>query len=102
MNDTADAGQSLTLRLVGRRSTRTPITAVVTLKDVEPIVRDQLAGGGSYQAANELDMHFGLGQKSDVGLTVRWPNGAEQSLDQVPSGYWIVREDEQRTWSVPF
>lgn len=102
LNDTADAGHSLTLRLVGRRCTRTPITAVVTLKDVEPIVRDQLAGGGSYQAASEMEMHFGLGKESDSGLTVRWPNGAEQSLDHVPSGYWIVREGEQRAWSVPF
>lgn len=102
INDTADAGQSLTLRLVGRRSTRTPITAVVTLKDFEPIVRDQLAGGGSYQAANDMELHFGLGQKSGSALTVRWPNGTEQPLEQVASGFWIVREGEPRAWSLPF
>ena len=53
-------------------------------------------GGGSYLSASDPRVRFGLGAKEKVGrLTVRWANGAEQSVDGLAADrYWRVTEGE--------
>ena len=51
----------------------------------------EVRGGGSYYAQNDLRVHFGLGKTASVErIEVRWPNGLEEqwsapSIDQIVS-----------------
>ena len=47
-NVTPSAGNSLVLKLVGRTCCRTPVTARVTLRGVDPQACEQLVGGGGH------------------------------------------------------
>ncbi len=102
MNETSPAGNSLVLRLIGRRCTRTPIPARVTLSDAKPIQMDQLVGGGSYQACSANELHFGLGDRQGAKLTVQWPDGSVDDVPKVSKGWRILRQGEQSCWSIPF
>jgi tetratricopeptide (TPR) repeat protein len=76
----SEGGHSLTLRLVGRESSRDAIGA--TIKIVHGKIRRVLArtGGGSYQSASEPRNHVGLGCDTSVeSIEVKWPSGATNS-----------------------
>ena len=102
VNETSPAGNSLVLRLIGRRCTRTPIPARVTLTDAQPIQMDQMVGGGSYQACSANELHFGLGDRQGAKLTVQWPDGSVDDVPEVSKGWRILRQGEQSCWSIPF
>jgi hypothetical protein len=74
-------GAKLTLEAGGRRLVRT------------------VKGGGSYCSSSDRRVLFGLGRDeaapATCRLTVRWPGGAEQTLDGLAADrYWRVREGE--------
>jgi hypothetical protein len=74
-------GARLTLEVGGRRLVRT------------------VKGGGSYCSSSDRRVLFGLGRDEAAPaacrLTVRWPGGAEQTLDGLtPDHYWRIREGE--------
>ena len=49
--------------------------------------RCQVAGGSSYLSAPEKTLTFGLGTASKIdSLEIRWPDGATQTLTDVPGG----------------
>jgi tetratricopeptide (TPR) repeat protein len=75
-NQSARAGHFLTLRLEGTRSNRDAIGAVVTVVAEGKRQVKHRIGGGSYLAAGDPALHFGLGQASKVeAVEVRWPSG---------------------------
>jgi hypothetical protein len=40
---------------------------------------DEVRGGGSYYAQNDLRVHFGVGTDAKIDrVEVRWPNGVEE------------------------
>jgi hypothetical protein len=68
------------VRLVGTRSNRSAIGARLRLTSANGTQVDEVRGGGSYYAQNDLRVHFGLGEATSVDrLTVRWPSGLEES-----------------------
>jgi hypothetical protein len=44
----------------------------------------ELKSGSSLGAGNDLALHFGLGSAEIVSVTVRWPNGVEQTYYDAP------------------
>jgi hypothetical protein len=69
----------LAVRLVGVQSNRSAIGARLRVTAGGVTQVDEVRGGGSYYAQNDLRPHFGLGAASKVDrLEVRWPNGLEE------------------------
>jgi enediyne biosynthesis protein E4 len=69
----------ITLKLVGTRSNRSAIGARVRVRTAGGTQVDEVRGGGSYYAQNDLRVHFGLGRDAKIDrVEVRWPNGLEE------------------------
>jgi hypothetical protein len=102
VNDTPDlfrtnapAGRSwLIVRLVGRRSNRSAIGARVRASAGDRTQTQEVRGGGSYYAQNDLRVHFGLGDAVRVDrLDVRWPTGLEETWTDVPVNRILTLEE---------
>jgi hypothetical protein len=77
-------GHWLLLRLRGVQSNRSAIGARVTITAGGVTQINEVRGGGSYLAQNDLRVHFGLGSATAVDrLVVRWPNGREETWRHV-------------------
>jgi len=67
------------VRLVGAQSNRSAIGARVRVTAGGVTQVEEVRGGGSYYAQNDLRPTFGLGRASRVDrLEIRWPNGLEE------------------------
>lgn len=79
-NDTAPAGAWLQLELVGTKSNRSGVGAVVTIDlGRQSLVRTRQAGSG-YCSCGEERLLIGVGDASRVPrVTVRWPGGLQES-----------------------
>ena len=82
----APAGRSwLIVKLVGRKSNRSAIGARVRAIVGDRTETQEVRGGGSYYAQNDLRVHFGLAGAARVDrLEVRWPTGLEETWTDVP------------------
>lgn len=75
-NRTPQAGNSLTLRLIGVDSNRSAINARVTWKTPHGDRLAELTGGDGYYCSNERIFQLGLGQLTEIpSLTIHWPSG---------------------------
>jgi hypothetical protein len=88
---TAAANRSLRIKLVGTKSNRDGIGAVVKLTAGGETQTEMLRSGSSYLSASELALTFGLGQhdKAD-SIEIRWPSGQLDRLSAVPAGATIT------------
>ncbi len=74
----------ITLKLVGVQSNRDAIGARVRCVTGDVQQWQEVRGGGSYLSQNDFRVHFGLASSTKVDrLDVRWPNGVEESWDQL-------------------
>jgi hypothetical protein len=82
---TAPAGRGwLLVKLVGGSSNRSAIGARVRAIVGKDVQTQEVRGGGSYYAQNDLRVHFGFGQAARLDrLEVRWPGGLEESWTDV-------------------
>jgi enediyne biosynthesis protein E4 len=102
VNDTPDLfrtkppdGRSwLTVKLVGHKSNRSAIGARVRAIAGDRVQVQEVRGGGSYYAQNDLRVHFGLGDAARVDrVEVRWPDGMEESWTDVPANRILTLEE---------
>ena len=71
----------LRVRLVGTRSNRMGIGARVTAMAGNQRWRAECTTGGSYLAASDARIHFGLGAVSAIdSIEVRWPSGRQSVI----------------------
>ena len=78
------ANHSLRVRLLGTRSNRDGIGAVVKLTAGEETQWQMLRSGSSYLSQSELILTFGLGQRTQADLLeVRWPSGQVDRLEKI-------------------
>ena len=74
----------VTLALVGTKSNRNAIGARVRSVAAGIAHWDEVRGGGSYLSQNDFRVHFGLGDAARIEhVDVRWPNGLEESWDDL-------------------
>ncbi len=93
-----DGGHHLTLRLEGTASNRDAVGARVSVTAGGPARVAWRLGGGSYQAAGDPRLHFGLGDADRVeSIEIRWPSGRVDRLGPLPAdaGY-LIREGAPR------
>jgi hypothetical protein len=90
-NETPNAGHYLSLSLIGTgRSPRDAFGARVTVtpeggSDGVPRVRI-CQTAGSYLSASDARVHVGLGTAAQASVTVRWPDGREQTWPGLSTG----------------
>ena len=99
-NDSANAGHWLQLDLEGTISNRSAIGAVVKilLESGGDTIKSQIVGGVSAHSQDSSIMHFGVGDRTVVKrVTVRWPQGGETSLFNVPTDQLLELSEEDAT-----
>ena len=97
-NVTPSHGSFLTIRLRGTKSSRDAIGAQVTVIVGDRRLVRQLVAGDGYQASNQRQLIFGLGDAAAVeSLQIRWPSGVEQSWSELPiNAEFLVLESDNR------
>ncbi|MEJ7591348.1 MAG: CRTAC1 family protein [Planctomycetaceae bacterium] len=90
-NETS-CGDSVTLRLIGTASSRTPIGAKIRVLGSRLHTEEQLIGGGSFQAACVNEIHIAGIPAAALNLEIIWPNGFVETVQLPGQGQWAIRE----------
>jgi hypothetical protein len=100
----APANRSLRLKLVGTKSNRDGIGAVVRLTSGGETQTQMLRSGSSYLSSSELVLTFGLAQHDQAdAIEIRWPSGQVDHLANVAAGQTIMAtEGKRETASRPY
>ena len=92
-NDVSGDGHWLKVKLVGVKSNRSAIGARVTARYGNRVQAQEVLSQSSFYSANDMRLHFGLGDAKTADLEIRWPNGSREKLTQVAANRLItVRE----------
>jgi hypothetical protein len=85
---------SLRIKLVGTKSNRDGIGAIVTLKSASDSQWKMLRSGSSYLSQSELVLTFGLGQKTKTdSVEIQWPSGQRDRLANVAAGQTLMVQE---------
>ena len=88
-NDVAAGQRSLRLRLVGTKSNRDAIGAVVRVSTPDGTQSRMVRTGSSYLSQSELAVTFGLGRRDAVQrAAIEWPSGRTQEFKNVRAGMY--------------
>ena len=83
-NDGGNKNNWLSVRLVGTKSNRSGLDAVVRVESVSGKQQQTVHSGSSYCSQSDLNLTFGLKQDKTVSrLTVEWPSGKTQQLENI-------------------
>lgn len=86
LNTTSNQNHWLKLTLEGTESNRDAIGAKAILERTDGMtIYQEVKAGGSYQSASTKALFFGLDDAAVEKLTIRWPSGNIQVLDEIPS-----------------
>jgi hypothetical protein len=86
-NDRSDGNRGIRLRLVGTKSNRDAIGAVVRLTAGGVTQTRVVRSGSSYLSQSELPLTFGLGPRDRADLVVvAWPSGRTEEFKSVAAG----------------
>ena len=89
-NKSTGQGHWLAIKLVGSKSNRDGVGCQITVKCNGFEKTAWRTGGGSFQAAGDGRLHFGLGQATMVQeLEVRWPSGTVDRLQTIKANQQI-------------
>ena len=84
-NDGSTANHWVEVLLIGTKSNRDGIGAVLKLTAGDMVRVDQAKGGTSYMSASDPRIHFGLGKHAKIdSLAITWPSGQVDHLTAVP------------------
>jgi enediyne biosynthesis protein E4 len=85
------ANRSLRVKLVGTKSNRDGIGAIVRATAAGGTQTQMMRSGSSYLSASELTLTFGLAQREKAeSLEITWPSGQVDHLANVAAGQTIV------------
>ena len=92
-NDARNDNHWLKLKLIGTKSNRSAIGAVVRVTAGGLRQRQDVLSQSSFYSQSDLRLHFGLGQAKEADVEIRWPSGMIQNLRGVRAGQTVtVRE----------
>jgi enediyne biosynthesis protein E4 len=93
-NQTQTKNHWLTLLLVGHKSNRDAVGAVIKVTTGKGSQWWTVSTAGSYLSASDKRAHFGLGMEDHaVSVEIRWPSGIVQTLQNVKADQ-ILQVDE--------
>jgi len=88
------ANHSLRVKLVGTKSNRDGIGAVVRVNSGNDKQSQMLRSGSSYLSQSELVLTFGLGSQTKVdNLEVQWPSGQVDKLSNIPGDQTVTIQE---------
>ena len=86
--------QSLRVKLIGTKSNRDGIGAVVHVVAGADKQMQMMKSGSSYLSQSELVLTFGLASKTKADtVEVQWPSGQTEKLTNVASGQTVTVEE---------
>jgi hypothetical protein len=85
---------SLRIKLVGTKSNRDGIGAVVRVNSGSDKQWKMLRSGSSYLAQSELVLTFGMGAQTKAdGVEIQWPSGQVDKLSNVNAGQTVTVQE---------
>ena len=92
--NTAPVGNFISLKLVGTKSNRAALGAVVSLLQGTDRQATEVRSGAGFISQSDLRVHFGLGNRSKAEkIMIRWPSGLVETLADLPANrYYTVQE----------
>jgi hypothetical protein len=94
-NDLTNKNRSIRLRLVGTKSNRDAIGALVRLSTPDGTQSRTVKTGSSYLSQSELTLTFGIGQRDKADrVVIEWPSGAVEDYKNVAAGAHICQESK--------
>jgi len=97
-NEIGNLNNWVRFRTVGQDSNRSGIGTKIKVVTPDLTQYQEVRSGGSYLAANDLRIHFGLGQAKMIQqVEIRWPGGQIDHRQQLPVNreYLLVEGDSQ-------
>jgi enediyne biosynthesis protein E4 len=86
-NDQLSGNHSIRFRLVGTKSNRDAIGAVVRIFHEGSSQSRVVKGGSSYLSQSELPLTFGLGKRDKIDrLVIQWPSGRTEEFKNIAAG----------------
>ncbi len=89
-NDGGNRNHWLCVKLVGSKSNRDGIGAVVRVTSPSGKQWNMVRSGSSYCSQSDLALTFGLGRDTSASLEVDWPSGVKQQLAKVTADQRIT------------
>ena len=92
LNETPTSGTSVIVKPVGRdQSPRSGIGTRISAIGVAPILKRDLAGGGSFLSTSAEEIHLGLSDRTEFEqLEITWPDGQIDRWPHVTAGYYVA------------
>ncbi|HTQ55030.1 MAG TPA: CRTAC1 family protein [Bryobacteraceae bacterium] len=92
-NDLAGGAHWLKVKLEGVESNRSAIGARVTARYGGKMQAQAVLSQASFYSANDRRLHFGLGAATQADLTIDWPSGKQERVDNVAADRLVhIRE----------
>ncbi len=92
--NSASQGNWLKVKLIGKKSNRDAIGAIVRIQQPAQQQMRVVTAGDGYASQFSKTIHFGLGSTTTVDqLTVQWPSGEIQVLNNLPVNQRIRIEE---------
>jgi hypothetical protein len=79
-NETEPSGKGILVKLVGLKSTREGLGAMVTVETRSGRQRREARTSGSHASAQDSRLHFGLGREDPLRVEVQWPSGERDEV----------------------
>ena len=94
--NTGTKNHSLRIKLIGTKSNRDGIGAVVRVSAVSDVQSQMLHSGSSYLSSRELILTFGLGTHTQAdAIEIRWPSGQADHLTNVAADQIVTIKENQ-------
>ena len=93
-NDGGSRNHFILIRLIGSKSNRDGVGALVRIRAGDREQTDELRCGTSYLSQSDLRLHFSLGDANRVeNLEVRWPSGNVETFQGLPADHLVILEE---------
>jgi hypothetical protein len=97
-NQQISGNRGLRLRLIGSKSNRDAIGALVRVFSPDGAQSRRVKSGSSYLSQSELTLTFGLGKRdAATRVVIEWPSGVTQDFKDVRAGSYQCVESRQLT-----
>jgi hypothetical protein len=89
-NDVSGNNNWLKVQLVGVQTNRSAIGTRVIARYGTRRQAQEVSAQSSFYSTNDRRLHFGLGTDTSADLTIRWTNGATESIPNVAANQLVV------------
>jgi hypothetical protein len=92
-NDVTNQNRSVRLRLIGTKSNRDGIGALVRVFTTEGTQSRMVKTGSSYLSQSELTLTFGIGKREKADrVLIEWPSGIVEEHRNIAAGAHVCQE----------